>query len=257
MEEVKAGGARKPPFKRGSSPYAAKKTAAVKYDPKDDIEHDEVEPEQPKSRAKAVRDSVGVELPKIIEVRQNPVIRSIVPGSVWKCGKFKWDPHAFGLESEKLNEKIIEESKQDDSLRMFLNDMSLPLVYCVAGSPDDTQAKYFAAYLAQRMLDKHPHARIVWHQMYGGFDNKLLKEYDEIDGKMDPNMLIISNLTPNATNVKLEKVRDLMVRFADIPKILVVAGEDPLSFCAARLYNEVNALAYFNGSLMRKRIEVI
>lgn len=246
MQEIKGGA--KPPFKRGTRTYQTKSTP-VKYDPKDDVD---ASPTVKPGTAAPVQ-----AMPKVIEVKQTPQLRSVIPGSVWKCGKFRWDPHAFGIESEKLNEKIIDSQVQDASLARFLEDPTMPAVYVVSGNPDDVQAKYFAAFLVQKYLEQKPHAQILWHQVFGGFDNQILREYDPIDGKSDPGLLVISNLTPNSTGVKLEKVRDLLVRFSEIPRIIVAAGEDPLSFATTRLYTEVNAIAYFSTSLVRKRIEVI
>lgn len=198
-------------------------------------------------------------VPTHIKVQQTPTLRSIVPPSVWRQGPFKWAPVAFGLESDKLSaEKIIEPRVQDQSIMRFLEDPTLPMVYAVSGNPDDQKAKLFAAFLVNAHIQAMGlKANVLWHVMYGGFDNKLLREYDEIDGKSSPSMLVISNLTPNAPGVKLDKTRDLLQRFTDIPVVIVIAGEDPLSFMATRLFSPVHGLAYFSDALVRKRVEII
>lgn len=213
--------------------------------------------EQPKRVEHRSTAKLG-EVPKHISVKQSPQLREVVPGSVWKQGVFKWEPATFACESEKLHEKFIEPQIQNDSLLRFMKEPDLPIVYGVSGNPDDLKAKLFAAYLVQihqQVLGLK--ANVVWHTMYGGFDNPLLKEYDLVDGKAEPTMLVISNLTPNAPGLKLDKTRDLLERFQDIPRIVVCAGEDPLSFLTTRLYSPIHALAYFSESLVRKRIEVI
>ena len=198
------------------------------------------------------------ELPKQIAVKQNPQLREVVPGSVWRQGSFKWEPSTFVCESEKLHEKFVEPSVQNDSLLRFMKEPDLPMIYCVSGNPDDLKAKLFAAYLVQiHQQQLGLKANVVWHQIYGGFSNPLLSEYDPIDGKAEPTMLVLSNLTPNATSVKLDKARDLLERFQDIPRIVVCAGEDPLSFMTTKLFSQINALAYFSESLLRKKVEII
>jgi len=250
MNEVK-GGAKRPYVRKSQVP---------KYDPADEAQIAPVSVPPPKARrapAKAAAPTDG-QVPKTIAVRQNPLLRSIVPGHVWKCGAFRWDPIAFGVESEKLNDRIIESRVQDQSLLSFIEDPAEAVVYGISGNPDDTKAKLFAAFLVSIHLEKLGHkANVVWHTLYGGFDNSLLREYDPIDGKSDPTLIVLSNLTPASTNVKLEKARDLLQRFVNIPRLVICAGEDPLSFLTTRLYSEVNALAYFSENLVKRKIEII
>jgi hypothetical protein len=198
-------------------------------------------------------------LPTRIAVKQTEQLRKVVPGHVWGTPAFKWDPMPFGLESERLNEKIIETHKQNDSLALFMAEPTLPMIYGVSGAPDDTKAKLFAAYLLALHLAKVKDARIEWAVMYGGFDNPIMRKYDKENGdeERDPTILVISNLTPNATSVKLDKARDLIERFQKIPRIVVSAGEDPISFHATRLYTPVNAIAYFSESIQKRRVEII
>ena len=246
MNEIKGGTKR---------PYVRKSTPAPKYDPADEAEISTVTVK--KAPVRPSPQTTGTNLPTKIAVRSNPTLRAIVPGHVWKQGAFKWDPLPFGPESEKLNERIIEPKVQNSSLLAFLEDVREPVVYGVSGNPDDAKAKLFAAWLVNAHIEALGNAaNVVWHTVYGGFDNPLLREYDPVDGKSDPTMLVLTNLTPASTNVKLEKARDLIERFCDIPRIIVSAGEDPLSFLTTRLYSPINALAYFSESLMRKRIEI-
>jgi hypothetical protein len=244
MNEIKGGAKR---------PYVRKVSQTPKYDPADEAQI------APVKRTQTASKPVTTEgIPKAIGVKQNTLLRSIVPGHVWKCGAFRWDPMAFGVESEKLNDRIIEPKVQNQSLLSFIEDPAEAIVYGISGNPDDTKAKLFAAYLVNIHLEKLGHrANVVWHTLYGGFDNSLLREYDPIDGKADPTLLVISNLTPASTNVKLEKARDLLQRFVNIPRLVICAGEDPLSFLTTRLYSEVNALAYFSESLVKRKMEII
>lgn len=242
MQEIKAG-TKRPYTRRASAP---------KYDPAD-----EAQVVVAVKRAPRVEKQETGGVPTRIVVRPTHTLKSIVPGHVWKQTAFKWDPVPFGPESERLNERVIEPRVQNQSLLSYLEDVREPIVYGVSGNPDDAKAKYFAAYLVAAHLEKlGSKANVVWHTLYGGFNNPLLTEYDPVDGKADPTLLVLSNLTPASTNVKLEKARDLLERFSDIPRIVVIAGEDPLSFLTTRLYSPINALAYFSESLLKKRMEI-
>lgn len=251
MREIKAsanGRRRQPPF-------AAKKAAPPKYDPADEATAEDLQAVQ----KVAVKKPVDTEIRRVEVRHPSQQLRAMIPGSVWKQGAFKWDPLAFVAESERLEDRIIEERIQRSSLAMFMDDPTAPMIYGVSGNPDDSKAKLFAAMLAQIHMNHVGNVKgnILWHVLYGGFDNKVLREYDEIDGKTAPSMLVLSNLTPNSTSVKLEKARDLLERFADIPRIVVSAGEDPMSFLTTRLYVPVNGVAYFSESLVKKRVEVL
>lgn len=127
------------------------------------------------------------------------------------------------------------------------------MIYGVAGNPDDSKAKYFAAYLvASHIAHMRGEANVVWAPMYGGFDNPHMDE-----NRASPTMLVLTNLTPNSTNFKLEKTRDLLEKFSDVPRVVVSCGMDPLSFLATRLFVPIHGLAYFSEALVKKNVEII
>lgn len=192
-------------------------------------------------------------LPTMIAVKSSGQISSIVPGHVWRCRAFKWHPVTFAVESEQLNSRFIEPNMQDKSLTAFLADPSSPMIYGVSGNPDDGKAKYFAAFLvAAHLKALGAEANVIWAPMYGGFDNPHMN-----DDKASPTLLVLTNLTPNSTSTKLEKARDLIEKYSDVPRIIVAAGIDPLSFLATRLYVPINALAYFSEGLVKAKVEII
>lgn len=203
---------------------------------------------------KSTEESGAFKVPARIEVKQISV-KGVVPGHVFRCPPFKFSPQTFITESEKLNNKFIEEAKQIQSLKMFTLNPKLPMIYSVAGNPDDIKAKYFAAYLVLIHLRAlGAKANVVWHSLYGGFENKLVSEYADVSA---PTMLVLTNLTPISTPLKLEKARDIIERYTDIPRIVVSAGMDPISFLSTRLFLQVNGLAYFSDSLVRQTMEVM
>ena len=193
-------------------------------------------------------------LPQRIKVVRTPILKSIIPGSVWRQQPFKYISEPFGVESERFKERIIDESIQDDSLLRWLSDPSDAIIYSVSGVPDDSKALYFATYLVEQHLNRVHNANVLWETIYGGFSNELLKKDLSI---VRPSLLVISNLTPNSSSITLEKVRDILVKFSSIPRIVVSAGEDPISFVSARLHCPVNNIAYFQSSSVKQKISVI
>lgn len=180
------------------------------------------------------------------------VLGTVVPGSVFQASPFAFVPQPFVAESPRLNERIFEESIQATSLATFMENPRAPLIYAVAGNPDDVQAKLFAAYLVGIHMQAVKHAHVEWHSTNGSFHNPFQKE--DIDGL---SMIVMTNLSPVATQTKLDKVRDICEKYDRIPRVLVIAGEDPISFMATRVYLPCNALAYFSDSMIKKRVEVL
>lgn len=162
----------------------------------------------------------------------------------------KWDPQSFAIESPRLEQRLIDAEVQQRSLAAFMANPRRAMTYIVSGNPDDTQARYFAAFLAQVHMDALGlQANVLWETMIGAFDNPGLKA--------EPTMLVITNLTPRSSNLKYEKTRDLLEKHASIPKVLVVAGEDPISFAATRIHSPCHALAYFGSRISKTFNEVI
>lgn len=193
------------------------------------------------------------DLPSKIEVAQKGTVGQTVPGSVWRQPAFKWDPVAFATQSDELNEKFIEPTVQDQSLVQFIKKPTRPMIYGVGGNPDDTKAKLFAAYLMAAHCKKMgSDANPWWIGLTGGFDNPWLDT-----NRARPTMIVICGLTPQSTNQKLEKARDIIETYENVPRIVIVAGADPLSFLAARLHVPVHGLAYFCEAIVKSRIEVI
>lgn len=192
------------------------------------------------------------ELPSKIKVDHSGQVAVVVPSSVWRCRPFKWDPQTFATESDELNQKFIEPSVQDASLLEFMENPASPMIYGIAGNPDDQKAKLLAAYLMDVHCKRFRNgANPWWINLTGGFDNPWL------DKERRPSMIVIAGLTPLSTNVKLEKARDILETHTDIPRLVVVAGQDPLSFLSRRLFVPVNGLAYMCEALIKRAVEIV
>jgi hypothetical protein len=163
-----------------------------------------------------------------------------------------WDPHAFVTESPRREPKTIEASVQDRSLEKFIANPRVPMTYVIAGTPDDEKAKYFAAHLVEihcsRLgVNASPH----WEPVFNGYDNLLIKR------ELSPSILVLSNLSTKSNYLKYDKARDCIERFSSVPKIVVVAGEDPISFAQTRLHVPCHGLAYFANSSVKSVNEII
>jgi len=164
----------------------------------------------------------------------------------------KFDPQAFVIESPRLESKIIEASVQHRSLELFQAKPTMAMTYLVAATPDDSKAKYFAAYLVSlHNAFLGLKAEVAWDHVYSGFDNPLLKR------EADPTLIVLDNLTVRSSNLKFEKVRDVIERYPRIPKIVVCVGEDPISFASTRLHVAAHGIAYFPSQRVKTAQVVI
>lgn len=90
----------------------------------------------------------------------------------------------------------------------------------------------------------------LWHRVYGGLGDRLLDSSDR------PAMLVMSNITTLSTNYKLEKVRDLLEKYHDIPRIVVIGGADPVTFFRQRLFYPIDAALLVGGSGKHNIVEM-
>jgi hypothetical protein len=203
-----------------------------------------------------------IALPKQIKVTQTRAIREIVPGDVWRQKFFNYKPTGFTVRSPEVERgesdvpPVFDASIQKSGLLAFLKNPKLPMTYIVTG--DEGMGEYFAAFLIQAHLEAvGAAANVEWDRMYNTYTNRLFKTYGERPNEnTDPTMIVISDLSPLSSDTALGKARDILARFSSIPRVVVAAKDDPISFAATRLYvKEINAIAYFQNPLI-KSIEV-
>lgn len=163
-----------------------------------------------------------------------------VTGNVFMQRPFKLDDAVGMIESTTVTgrPKIIKAAKQLESFdAIFKGINSAPLVYCISSLGNDLQAKYTAAYLLTRSLalhtkDRHNTNRTqpVWHTLTGSFQDYYRDRYREVRKGQKPAMIVLSNVVANSSDVKKEKLRDLLELFSDIPRIVPITGTDPFTF---------------------------
>lgn len=173
-----------------------------------------------------------------------------IPGHVWQERPFNFNPVDFAVGGDRLKEKIYPGEIQLQSLKRFTDDPCKSSIYGCSSAPSDQRAKYFAAFLVQTFLSlAPPNVSVRWESLTSSFDNPALNS--------EPSLLVMSGLTPNSTPVKLEKARDLLEKHCSIPRIVVIAGEDPITFFSTRLYSSVNNIFFHSSALVKRVVEVV
>lgn len=177
-----------------------------------------------------------------------------VPAVLWREPPFRFAPEAFGTVNPRLEEKIFMPAEQENSLANFLANPHDPIVYGVGSAPSDAKAKVFAAFLAQKFLElSHPSNTVQWVScgMFAHSD-----KFRDVFHRT-PSLLIVTGLSPNSSNYKLDVVCELLEQNSHIPRIVVIAGEDPISFLFGRMSYHVHRIFFHSTALVKRKVEVI
>lgn len=125
-------------------------------------------------------------------------------------------------------------------LKLLSNPLKGSGVFVINSFPSDLRAKIFASCVMSSACEQHrdmaPTKRKgksapVWARLMGNGDFNQINHLRE----MRPSMLILSNINETASNSKLERLRDIIDAFDDIPRIVVTAGQDPITFMMKRV----------------------
>lgn len=107
----------------------------------------------------------------------------------------------------------------------------------VGSFPSDLRAKMLVINIMDRAIQyqmtrarRTPSHYPLWHKVFGGFGDPLL------DSQQSMSMLIISNVGLDSTAPKIEKVRDLLVKYDNIPRIVLTHGCDPMQFFLQKMH---------------------
>lgn len=157
-------------------------------------------------------------------------------------------------EIKNIMNKGISVKKQLNSLsRLLANPLRGAPVIGIGSFPTDNRAKLVALNIMDAAIrvqtEEKKNRKLAgknypkWHRVYGGLGDPI-RDKAEWD---NPTMLILSNIGTDSTAMKIEKVRDLLVKYDSIPRIVVVHGCDPMKFFAEKLYYPMN-YGFYVGS---------
>ncbi len=165
-----------------------------------------------------------------------------------------FDPYAsisaFKPKVENVKAKTIGTEMQHEWLEDIFNDPLKARTICISGFPSDIRAKCIAAKILElaciqysnlSQKDKRGRTLPRWHRVLGNYHDPIR---DAQANRINPSMLIISNVNMDSTNMKLEKVRDLVDMFPSIPRIIITGGCTPVDFFQHKLYYPLDASIY-------------
>ncbi len=143
-----------------------------------------------------------------------------------------------------VHSKVVSIVKQVRALEsMIENPIRARYTVCFNSFPSDLLAKHLGVHIFNLAISswykRHKPGRVlpIWHRVYGGLSDTIRdKATDEL-----PSLLVLSNVNDQSSAYKLEKVRDLLERFSDIPRIVITSSRDPITFFATKLHYPINA----------------
>jgi hypothetical protein len=172
--------------------------------------------------------------------------------SVYRHNDVKYDPRTFivGGANSRMREKRYDREVQDVSLQGFLQNPLQPIVYGVSSQSDHSLSLFFSAYLVQEFLRlTHQSNRIEWMRPYDLFQRKNIPDTTKL--------LVITGLNPVSSKSTLERVSSLLDEWDNIPRIVSITGEDPITFFNTSLYYKVDRVFFHTNNAVMREVEVL
>ena len=166
--------------------------------------------------------------------------------------------------TEKMQPRLVKKSEQiTDFMEVMETPFLKPYIYIISGKPNDVRACCIAASLLIQ-------ASIVHNQMrddpsqpnshYGHLHQpqwvKLSNDFKDNlhNPNWKPSFIVLSNITPQSSNLKYEKVRDMLEMYDSIPRIVVCNDLDPLQYANHKFNIKPDYVMYLEEG--KKRVEV-
>ena len=137
--------------------------------------------------------------------------------------------------------------------KMWENPLWGSYLFVISSYPTDIRAKNVALAVMAKAMDQFYRKKRenkvlikrtppVWHNVMSGFKDKFL----DTEINVLPSMLILSNVTEDSTQLKMEKLRDLIVKYDGIPRIVITCASDPLTFMLGRIKHHCDGALYLS-----------
>lgn len=123
-----------------------------------------------------------------------------------------------------------------------------PYIYTISSIPNELQGQMLALKILLRAVKFLKYKEAKWHPVYGGY-----RKDDLIDNEKDIDIgfLVLTNVVENSTVNKIEKLRDILTLYSNIPRIIVTSGIDPVSFMSEKIKMPTQYVAYIGRNRMK------
>jgi hypothetical protein len=136
----------------------------------------------------------------------------------------------FSMLDRTEHSKTISSHKQKKWFNKALNDPLYKNYFLLCASLNNSMLvnqlglRLFCAFCSKTNTQRYP----IWFNIDGS--NKLSTPSDT------PSAIFISGIAVDSSLFRIEKTRDLLAKYSHIPRIVLIAGGNPVEFAKARLY---------------------
>lgn len=190
-----------------------------------------------------------------------------IPKSFLNFPAFSLQGHttSFVSETEFTNATSITSSNQVSFVSKIIeNPWFAPYIFCVSSMPNDMRAKSLVAFLLSIAIRYQLSARsdksinlpektirkiklksLPLFDTFNGFESQSVKNHEK------PSLIVLSNVTINSTQHRIERLRDTLEHYSDIPRIVCISGCDPLTFFNTKLFMNLNGCCYLTNEVVK------
>lgn len=155
-----------------------------------------------------------------------------LPGYLLQERQFKLKEYIgnYTSSTDGLKPMPVKAKEQLDHYAKIIDDPThASYVAAFCSDPNDLKAKALGAAVMLEALRRD--LSVHWHTVVGGFRDPM-RDKPSMFRKHD--LIILSNLPYDSTDVKWEKARDILEIFSDTPRIVITTGCEPIT-----LFNEI------------------
>ena len=172
------------------------------------------------------------------------------PVSAFSQVDFELENSVFNINAEvsNVNSRKINKAKQLAKFGSIAKDVfKSSYVLTISSFPSDVIAKRVALSLMAIAFSVYKRGNSTinnvvryppyWYRIYNSYRNPLIED------KVDTCFLVLSGVTSDSTQLKRDKLRDILDLYDDIPRIVITAPKNPIEFAADTHYHS-NAFLY-------------
>lgn len=140
----------------------------------------------------------------------------------------------------KVNARKLTVVKQFERYKkIFASPISSAYVMTISSFPSDTVGRYVAMTLFEKAYSEYMLYNTevgrnrfksvgppIWHRIYNNYESSF------IDNEQSTCFLVLSGVTSDATQLKRDKLRDILDKYDTVPRVVVTASDDPVSFAS-------------------------
>lgn len=153
--------------------------------------------------------------------------------------------------------RVTKENQLDDYSNILRDPLGAAYTMCISGQASDLPAKLIAARIAAAAIASEPDAaqHVWWHVLTGSYKDELRDK--TFPSYKKPKLIILVNLPlsettgEHATQLKIEKCRDILEMYSGVPRILVTSGLDPVRVFSQKLMYPLNTKIYIPSQRYR------